>query len=132
MSSRSDTHVPLDDASLTTCLPRVRSARGAHLRPTRLLATEPAAGAPGQQRADPGEPGTSPIDLDQGAPDSVAINRMVRASGSYDFNTEFVIRRQSMEGVPAVRVRDPVATGLGGHGGAGDSGYCAVSQMRQP
>jgi surfeit locus 1 family protein len=54
-----------------------------------------------------------PIDLDQGSPDSVAINRMVRASGSYDFNTEFVIRRQSMEGVPAVRVVTPLRPASG-------------------
>jgi len=54
-----------------------------------------------------------PIDLDHGAPDSVAINRIVRASGSYDFNTEFVIRRQSMEGVPAVRVVTPLRPASG-------------------
>ena len=54
-----------------------------------------------------------PIDLDQGAPDSVADNRMVRASGSYDFNKEFVIRRQSMEGVPAVRVVTPLRPATG-------------------
>ena len=53
------------------------------------------------------------IDLDQSAPDSVAINRLVRASGSYDFNTEFVIRRQSMEGVPAVRVVTPLRPARG-------------------
>jgi surfeit locus 1 family protein len=53
------------------------------------------------------------IDLDHGAPDSVAINRLVRASGSYDFNTEFVIRRQSMEGVPAVRVVTPLRPASG-------------------
>jgi hypothetical protein len=38
---------------------------------------------------------------------------MVRASGSYDFNTEFVIRRQSMEGVPAVRVVTPLRPATG-------------------
>jgi len=54
-----------------------------------------------------------PIDLDEGAPDSVAINRMVRADGSYDFNNEFVIRRQSMEGVPAVRVVTPLRPATG-------------------
>jgi surfeit locus 1 family protein len=54
-----------------------------------------------------------PVDLDEGAPDSVAINRMVRADGSYDFNNEFVIRRQSMEGVPAVRVVTPLRPATG-------------------
>lgn len=54
-----------------------------------------------------------PIDLDQGASDSVAINRVVRASGSYDFNTQFVIRRQSMEGVPAVRIVTPLRPATG-------------------
>jgi|KBSMisStaDraftv2_1062788.scaffolds.fasta_scaffold29719_5 surfeit locus 1 family protein len=54
-----------------------------------------------------------PIDLDEGAPDSVAINRMVRADGSYDFNNEFVIRRQSTEGVPAVRVVTPLRPATG-------------------
>ena len=54
-----------------------------------------------------------PIDLGQGAPDSVAITRMVRAGGSYDFSTEFVIRRQSLEGVPAVRVVTPLRPATG-------------------
>jgi surfeit locus 1 family protein len=53
------------------------------------------------------------IDLDQGASDSVAINRIVRVSGSYDFSTEFVIRRQSMEGVPAVRIVTPLHPATG-------------------
>ncbi len=47
----------------------------------------------------------APVDLDSGSmPDSVLADRKVRASGSYDFDGQFVIRRQSIEGLPAVRI----------------------------
>ena len=56
----------------------------------------------------------APVDLDSGSmPDSVLPDRKVRASGSYDFDGQFVIRRQSIEGLPAVRIVTPLRPEVG-------------------
>jgi surfeit locus 1 family protein len=45
-----------------------------------------------------------------GSPEELR-DRRITATGEYDFQTEFVIRRQSREGTPGVRIATPLRTG---------------------